>query len=413
MNADDGVLAGLKVIDCATYVAGPAAATIMSDFGAAVMKIERVPDGDLWRTFPSISGYPKADVSYTWLLTSRNKRSIALDLSKEAGRDVLIRLAGNADVFVTNYQLSLLKKFRLTWEDLRPINQRLIYALITGYGESGEDADAPGYDGLAYWARSGLMTSVTGVHGSPTAARPAMGDHPTATTLFAAIMLALFRRERTGLGSKVSTSLMAAGAWANSFDIQARLSNAQFPARIPGARPINPLIAAYPSSDGQAMIIALLDPEREFSRLCVALGEPELASNPLFATNEARRENAEALYAILLSQLEAKPIAEWRRKFREHDIKWSTMPTLEQAARDPQMRQCGAIVNLECPIGGTVETVDSPIFVAGSEKRKPQAPPDFGAHTLAILKEAGYSEADIDRMIRSGVVVAGDKAASR
>ncbi len=167
MNADDGVLAGLKVIDCATYVAGPAAATIMSDFGADVMKIERVPDGDLWRTFPSISGYPKADVSYTWLLTSRNKRSIALDLSKEAGRDVLIRLAGNADVFVTNYQLSLLKKFRLTWEDLRPINQRLIYALITGYGESGEDADAPGYDGLAYWARSGLMTSVTGVRRQP------------------------------------------------------------------------------------------------------------------------------------------------------------------------------------------------------------------------------------------------------
>ncbi len=157
------------------------------------------------------------------------------------------------------------------------------------------------------------------------------------------------------------------------------------------------------------MIIALLDPEREFSRLCVALGEPELASNPLFATGEARRENAEALYAILLSQLEAKPIAEWRRKFREHDIKWSTMPTLEQAARDPQMRECGAIVNLECPIGGTVETVDSPIFVAGSEKRKPQAPPDFGAHTLAILKEAGYSEADIDRMIRSGVAVAANK----
>ena len=161
------------------------------------------------------------------------------------------------------------------------------------------------------------------------------------------------------------------------------------------------------------MIIALLDPEREFSRLCVALGEPELASNPLFATSAARQENAEALYAILLSQLEARPIAEWRRKFREHDIKWSPMPTLEQAARDPQMRECGAIVNLDRPMGNTVETVDSPIFVAGSEKRKPQAPPDFGADTLAILKAAGYSDADIDLMIRSGVAVAGDKATNR
>ncbi len=405
MNADEGILNGLKVIDCATYVAGPAAATILSDFGADVIKIERPPDGDLWRTFSSVPGYPSTDFHYTWLLTSRNKRSIVLDLSKDAGRDTLLKLVAGADVFVTNFQPSLLDKFRLTWDDLRPVNSRLVYAMITGYGEKGDDADAPAYDGLAYWARSGLMTSVTGADGTPAGARPAMGDHPTAATLFGAIMLGLYRRERTGKGSKVSTSLMAAGAWANSVDIQAKLCAAQFPVRTPGARPMNPLIAAYPSGDHHAMIIALLDPEREFSRLCEALGEPDLATSPLFENAAARKENAAELYAILLSQFESKPLSHWRDKFRVYDIKWSPLPTLDEAVSDPQMRECGAIVKVDYPGHGTIETVNSPVFVLESEKQKPRVPPRYGAQTREILKEAGFSTDEIDRLIKTGAAV--------
>src|SRR5579885_3621424 len=389
----EGILAGLKVIDCATYVAGPAAATILSDFGADVIKIERPPDGDLWRTFSSVPGYPSTDFHYTWLLTSRNKRSIVLDLTREAGRIALLKLAAGADVFVTNFQPSLLSRFRLTWEDLEPVNPRLVYALITGYGEKGEDADAPAYDGLAYWARSGLMTSVTGADGTPAGARPAMGDHPTAATLFGAIMLGLYRRERTGKGSKVSTSLMAAGAWANSVDIQAKLCAAHFPERRAG---------------GHAMIIALLDPEREYSRLCEALGEPDLARSPLFATAQARKENAAELHAILMSQFESKPLSHWREKFRIHDIKWSPLPTLDEAVRDPQMRECGAIINFDYPGQGTIETVDSPVFVADAEKLSPRVPPGYGAHTREVLKEAGYGAAEIEQLISSGAAVARD-----
>ncbi|MHB8381597.1 MAG: CaiB/BaiF CoA transferase family protein [Candidatus Binataceae bacterium] len=409
MSTNDGALSGLKVIDCATYVAGPASATIMSDFGADVIKIERPPDGDLWRTFPSIAGYPKSELSYTWILTSRNKRSIALDLSQAAGREALLSLVAGADIFVTNYQFSLLNKFRLTWEDLRPLNQRLVYAQITGYGDRGEDADSPSFDGLAYWARSGLMTTVTGADGTPASARPAMGDHPTAMTLFAAVMLALYRRERTGLGSRVTTSLMAAGAWANSVDIQAKLCDARFPERKPGERPMNPLIAAYPSSDHHAMIIALLDPDREFPRLCRALGEPELAANPLFATTQSRTENAAALYAILQSQLETRTLSEWRQLFREHDIKWSPLPTLEEAVRDQQMRDCGAIIDFDYPGVARLETIDSPIFVADSPKRAPQPPPGFAMHTREILKEAGYSDQQTQRLIETGAAVARER----
>ncbi len=403
MNADAGVLAGLKVIDCATYVAGPASATIMSDFGADVIKVERTPDGDLWRTFPETPGYPKSDLSYTWVLTNRNKRSIVLDLSKPTGRDVLLRLVGGADVFVTNYQSSLLRKFRLEWEDLSAANPRLIYANVTGYGDRGADADAPAYDTLAYFARSGLMI---GSDNKTILPRPAMGDQATAVTLFAAIMLGLYRRDRTGLGSRVSTSLMAAGAWANGFELQARFCGAEFPKRSPGDRPVNPFIASYASADGQAMFIILLDPEREFLRLCKALDAPELAVSPLFATLEARKENAGDLYAILQSQFETRPLSEWRGRFREYDIKWSHLPTLEEASRDPQMRDCGAIVDFQYPGRGTIETVDSPIHVAGSEKQKPRIPPEFGAHTRTILKEAGYSDAEVERMIQAGLAVA-------
>jgi crotonobetainyl-CoA:carnitine CoA-transferase CaiB-like acyl-CoA transferase len=178
--------------------------------------------------------------------------------------------------------------------------------------------------------------------------------------------------------------------------------------RKAGERPLNPLIAAYLSSDQHAMIIALLDPEREFSRLCGALGEPELATSPLFATLAARKENAAELYAILQSQFETQPMKHWSEKFRTHDIKWSPLPTLDEAVRDPQMRDCGAIVNIDYPGHGAMETVNSPVFVAGSEKRTPQPPPNYGAHTRAILMEAGFSTAEIDRLIASGAAVTHD-----
>ncbi len=405
MSANDSVLSGIRVIDCATFVAAPASATIMADFGAEVIKIERPPEGDLWRVFPDIPGYPKSELNYTWNLTSRSKRSVGLDLSKEAAREALLRLVARADVFITNYQPAQLRKFRLTWEDLFPVNKRLVYAVVSGYGERGDEAESPAFDALAYWARTGLMTSVTGMDGTPSSPRPAMGDNATATTLFAAVMLGLYRRERTGIGSKVTTSLMAAGAWSNSVEIQAKLFGAEFPVRKPGERPPNPLIAGYASSDGKAMLVISLDPDREFPRICQAIGEPDLAANPLFSTESARRQNAAALHAILQSQFESRPLSEWRVIFRQYDVKWSALPTLDEAVRDPQMRDCGAIVNYEYPGHDHLETVDSPIWVAGTAKRKPEVAPQFATYTRTALREAGYSESEIEQLVRSGAVI--------
>lgn len=405
MQNGSGILSNLTVIDCGTYVAAPAAATVLSDFGATVIKIERPPDGDLFRLFPLLPGTAKSELNYCWILAGRNKKSLALDLGRPDGRDVLMRLVGRADVFVTNYQQQLLTKFRLTWEDLQPANDRLIYAHLTGYGDAGEDADAPAFDALAYWARSGLMTSVTGADGSPASPRPAIGDHPTAMSLFGAIMLGLYQRERTGRGSKVGTSLMASGAWAHACDLQAKICKATFPVRGPGTQLLSPLASGYRSADGKLFLLVLLDPDHEFPRLCEALGHPELATNEMFATFDARNQNGEALFAILQSQFESKNLSEWRKLFRQYDVKWSTVPTLDQVIEDPQLRACEALVDLDYPGHGTIETINSPVFMAGVEKKKPVAAPEVGAHTREVLCELGYDDRAIEAMVSSGIAM--------
>jgi len=395
------ILSGLRVIDCGTYIAGPAAATMLSDFGADVIKIERPPHGDPYRYLQRVPGMPVADQNYCWILDNRNKKSVALNLCDSESYQALLALVKNADIFITNYQPQLQRKFRLEYSDLAPLNERLIYASVTGYGETGDDADKPGYDATAFWARSGLMFSMHNGDAEPVQSPAGLGDHPTSITLFASIMLALYRRQITGRGTKVCTSLAANGIWANSCAIQAALCNAQFMPKWTRRDAINPLVNHYVARDGGRMFFCLLDPVRDWKHLCQALACPDLFDDPRFATPETRRQNSAALIERIDRVIAARDMAEWAVVFKELDLVWGPVPPSWEVAHDPQM-ECNRVF---AEIGPGLKTVQNPMNVAGAEKLAPRMPPSMGEHTREVLLDAGFTAEQIARMIERGAAL--------
>src|SRR3954447_26599200 len=302
---------GIKVIDCASFIAGPAAATVMSDFGAEVIKIEPPGSGDPYRrrAMP-IPGRPAINPGF--VLDSRNKKSLALDLRSDAGREVLYRLGGGADVFITNYPPPGKTRLRITYDDLAPLNERLIYASFTGYGETGPEASKPGFDATAWWARTGLMHLVrAGEEATPARSLPGMGDHPSAIATYGAIVTALYQRERTGKGGYVGSSLLANGLWANGCAVQAALCGEKVVPQPPRERGLNALRVHYRCRDGHWLLLSIAADEWRWQKFRECLGASVL-SEQRFARHEDREAKAHELIAILDEVFATKDFAEWR-----------------------------------------------------------------------------------------------------
>ena len=407
------IFAGLKVIDCATYIAAPAAATALADFGAEVIKIERPPYGDPYRYITQVPGMAVSEHAYCWILENHSKRSLALDLGKPSALEVLYKLIRGADVFITNYQPQLLRKFGLEYETLDALNPKLIFASVTGYGETGADAETPGYDASAYWARSGLMGIVHNSNADPVSSPCGFGDHPTSMALYGAIVTALYQRTQTGKGMKVSTALIANGAWSNACQIQGALLGAKRPKRWSRHNSINPLVNHYLTADGKRMLFVFLVPGRDWISLCDAIGQPELALDPRFTTFPLRTENSEALVAILDNAIGGQPLEEWRKRFAVRDLIWGLVPDLDEAAFDPQLEDAGAIETIADFPGGPRKTVTNPMSIAGVRKEPPRYAPGIGQHTREILEQAGYSGEEIERLLNSGAAVQEKAAESK
>ncbi len=399
-------LASLRVIDCGTYVASPAAATILSDFGAEVIKIERPPYGDPYRYLGRSPQFPRASVDYCWVLDGRNKKSLALNLGNEAGQEIMGKLVSTSDVFVTNFQPPLLKKFHITYEELSSLNPRIIYAHVTGYGEQGAEAGLPGYDLTAYFARSGLMSELRTENCEPCAYPLAIGDHPTSVALSAAIFFALYQRELTGQGMKVSTSLMACGAWANSANIQAAFCGAEWPAPSSRVRKTvpDPIMNVYKSRDGMWFYVCLLDHVNDWIRLCRALGKPELPEDQRFKDHEARRENAPELIAIMDAVFAQKDLAEWRRLFDQYEVVWAPVQKTTSVIHDRQMEANGVFARVNVPGLGEVGTINNPLTMAGIDREAPRPAPEIGEHTAEVLGNLGMSSHAIAELEKQGVV---------
>ena len=394
-------LEDLIVVDAATFLAGPGAATMLGDFGAKVIKIEP-PGGDGYRGL--VGRYP---VPYHWLLTSRNKESLALDLSKDSGQALLHQLIKKADVMTTNFMRGQLERYQLTYPTLKAINPRLVFGHITGYGDEGPEADRRAFDVTGWWARSGMMEFVRDPEQIPLMPAPGMGDHSTATALFGAIMSGLYKRERTGEGCHVSTSLAANGVWANAMALQGVAAGNDLAEHRQKAGWVNPLSAAYGCADGSFLVLTMINTAREYPQLCDALGHPEWLQDERFSDIRQAMRNRGDLQQMISGAFAQLDYADAARRLDDQGITYSKVQTMSEVLADPQLRAAGIVIETGDTQGDYELTISSPINMVGEAKKAPQRAPDIGANSLSVLRELDFDEDYIRSLVGTGVVVDG------
>jgi len=398
----DHLLEKITVIDCASYIAGPAAATIMSDFGARVIKIESPDIGDSYRSLLRLPGLPESDENYPWILTSRNKESLALDLKFKEAHVILHKLIKKADIFITNYPFPIRTKLKINAEDILEENKKLIYASLSPYGEKGEEKDKTGYDATAWWARSGLMHAVRNNSNSePSSSTPGMGDHPTASALFGAIMMALYKREITGEGSEVSSSLMANGLWSNGIYNQAALCGANFVENT-GRGTKGALAEKYKCKDGRWFILVMLNEEREWPLLLRCLKREDVNDDKRFNTREGRAKNSLELMKILDEEFLSKDWGQLKELFEKSGVTFGSISEPYDHINDQQIADNEFFTKFTDK--EDLLTVDSPIFMKDEKKRKPQTAPEIGEHTRQILEELNYDKNEIDKLENKKII---------
>ena len=398
----DHLLEKITVIDCASYIAGPAAATIMSDFGARVIKIESPDIGDSYRSLLRLPGLPESDENYPWILTSRNKESLALDLKFKEAHVILHKLIKKADIFITNYPFPIRTKLKINSEVILEENKKLIYASLSPYGEKGHEKDKTGYDATAWWARSGLMHAVrSNSNSEPNSSVPGMGDHPTASALFGAIMMALYKREITGEGSEVSSSLMANGLWSNGIYNQAALCGANFLENT-GRGTKGALAEKYKCKDGKWFILVMLNEEREWPLLLRCLKREDVNDDKRFNTREGRAKNSLELMTILDEEFLSKNWGQLKELFEKSGVTFGSISEPYDHINDQQIADNEFFTKFTDK--EDLLTVDSPIFMKNEKKRKPQTAPEIGEHTRQILEELNYDKTEIEKLENKKII---------
>jgi len=389
---------GIRVIDAASFLAAPGAATVLADFGADVIKVEPL-SGDGYRTLAG--SHP---VDYNWQLTSRNKRGLALDLGRPEARMIMHDLIRGADVLIVNLFERQLARFGLDYATVQALNPRLVYAHMSGYGTEGADAETRAFDSTAWWARTGLMDIARGQGVAPAQGAPGFGDHSTAMALFGAIAMALYRRERTGEGGHVASSLLASGAWANGMQVQGAIAGFDLSERRQRKGWVNPFSSVYGTADGRFVIFAIPNAAREWPRLCEALGHPEWLDDPRFVDVRSIMRARETVVGLIQAVTGSLALDELVARLRAGEITFSVVNQLGEVIEDPQLLDNGILVATDSSDPRYRLTVSSPVSMRGARKRSHGPAPEVGEHSREILRALGRSETEIDRLVASGVV---------
>jgi len=384
-----GPFDGVRVVELAQWVFVPVAGALLADWGADVVRIERV-EGDPYRGLATQGiGTDSGGVNLSVALANRGKRSIALDVRHDEGATVLHQLLASADVFLTNLRPGALMRLGLDADTLRTRYPTLVYARGHGFGVHGPDADQPGYDASAFWARGGLAHVLTPPDRDyPISQRGAMGDRNGAMALAFGIAAGLLKRERTGEGSVVDVSLLATAMWTLSSDVLAAL-HGDSPSAPAGRVMVNPLVGVYRTKDGRHIQLVFLEADRYWDDFCRVIGRDDLAGDLRFRDLAGRREHAAACIAELDAEFARRTLREWQETLRGFDAPWAPVQSVRELVDDPQVlanRYVGDVVE-----DGVARYRLPAVPVQIDEQPPPlRRAPEHGEHTEAVLLELGY-----------------------
>ena len=399
-------LTGIRVLEIGAWNAVPSAGALMADLGADVIKVEP-PEGDAFREFQMrLAGYDHDfATNYIFQLDNRGKRSLTVALDKPGGPELVRRLCGDVDVFVVNMLARRRERFGLTWEELRAVNPRLICVSFTGYGLRGPDADRPGFDYAAFWARSGLMSVIGEPPSPPPICRGGQGDHTTALNLLAAVLAALRLRDLTGEGQHVEVTLQRTGVWTLGSDIQSALIAKQQPPRHDRTAPANPLWNTYQAGDGRWILLAMPRPDPDYwPAFCRAVEREDWIADAALGSVATRRERTRELTAAIAAIFADHSTAYWTARLDEFRLIWAPVATLPEVIADPQLREMGAFETIDHPAYGRFETLSVPFSIEGAAIHSRGPAPEVGQHNERILADLGLSVEEIEALVMGGVL---------
>ncbi len=395
-----GPLAGVRVVELGLWLAGPACAAILADWGASVTKLEPL-DGDPFRGYAWMFG---GHINPPFELDNRGKRSVCVDLRHPEGLEVAMSLLTEADVFVTNYRPGGLERLGLGWDNLHAHNPRLIYASITGYGLDGPERDRAAYDMGAYWARAGVAASLTLPGQDLPYQRGGVGDHLTGISLAGGVAAALYQREHSGEGQLVATSLLRAGMYQMGTDLNTNVRAGIATVAASIRKVANPLLTGYRCAEDTWVWLLCLEGDRHWPNVMRALDLEHLADDPAFATMQGRRDHAELVTATLQERFEGRTREDWAPILDREGVWWARVQHTHDLPEDPQAIAAGGFIEVPMADGTTARMVASPVDFSGRSHFAQLAVPELGQDTELVLMELGWSWERIDALKAAGII---------